>query len=128
DNLQRASRLFARHGASSLSADVACTPGALLEELVFFFSSRRRHTRSKRDWSSDVCSSDLCEHALVSAQVAGSAVIPASMLRPPRSEERRVGKGCRTWWMPSHRKKNPRSKKISSRPTRLSSSVIGIHD
>src|SRR5699024_11917088 len=27
---------------------------------VFFFSSRRRHTRSKRDWSSDVCSSDLC--------------------------------------------------------------------
>src|SRR5699024_11761444 len=25
----------------------------------FFFSSRRRHTRSKRDWSSDVCSSDL---------------------------------------------------------------------
>src|SRR5699024_2042154 len=30
---------------------------------IFFFSSRRRHTRSKRDWSSDVCSSDLktCE-------------------------------------------------------------------
>src|SRR5699024_11247702 len=25
----------------------------------FFYSSRRRHTRSKRDWSSDVCSSDL---------------------------------------------------------------------
>src|SRR5699024_11000973 len=34
--------------------------------LCFFFSSRRRHTRSKRDWSSDVCSSDLtafCEAA-----------------------------------------------------------------
>src|SRR5699024_11368808 len=27
----------------------------------FFFSSRRRHTRSKRDWSSDVCSSDLTQ-------------------------------------------------------------------
>src|SRR6266496_6520557 len=27
---------------------------------MFFFSSRRRHTRSLRDWSSDVCSSDLC--------------------------------------------------------------------
>src|SRR5699024_2391449 len=27
--------------------------------MIFFFSSRRRHTRSKRDWSSDVCSSDL---------------------------------------------------------------------
>src|SRR5699024_12014425 len=30
-----------------------------LGRLYFFFSSRRRHTRSKRDWSSDVCSSDL---------------------------------------------------------------------
>ena len=27
--------------------------------VVFFFSSRRRHTRCSRDWSSDVCSSDL---------------------------------------------------------------------
>src|SRR5207247_4315945 len=27
--------------------------------VCFFFSSRRRHTRSTRDWSSDVCSSDL---------------------------------------------------------------------
>src|SRR5207249_5440980 len=31
----------------------------VLRSFVFFFSSRRRHTRSKRDWSSDVCSSDL---------------------------------------------------------------------
>src|SRR6266496_1773275 len=30
---------------------------------VFFFSSRRRHTRSLRDWSSDVCSSDLAATA-----------------------------------------------------------------
>src|SRR5699024_11280437 len=30
--------------------------------IIFFFSSRRRHTRSKRDWSSDVCSSDLFSH------------------------------------------------------------------
>src|SRR5699024_11878012 len=29
--------------------------------VIFFFSSRRRHTRSKRDWSSDVCSSDLVD-------------------------------------------------------------------
>jgi len=27
--------------------------------IIFFFSSRRRHTRYWRDWSSDVCSSDL---------------------------------------------------------------------
>src|SRR5216683_3910822 len=31
----------------------------LLILFFFFFSSRRRHTRSDRDWSSDVCSSDL---------------------------------------------------------------------
>src|SRR5215510_181131 len=29
--------------------------------IFFFFSSRRRHTRWPRDWSSDVCSSDLCD-------------------------------------------------------------------
>src|SRR5258707_6104259 len=29
--------------------------------IVFFFSSRRRHTRYWRDWSSDVCSSDLTD-------------------------------------------------------------------
>src|SRR5207247_3201034 len=32
--------------------------------MFFFFSSRRRHTRSTRDWSSDVCSSDLWPKAL----------------------------------------------------------------
>src|SRR5699024_6493748 len=34
-------------------------------EIYFFFSSRRRHTRSKRDWSSDVCSSDLISNGLI---------------------------------------------------------------
>src|SRR5215211_8415298 len=34
---------------------------------LFFFSSRRRHTRSLCDWSSDVCSSDLfLEHSVLS--------------------------------------------------------------
>src|SRR3712207_9027584 len=32
-----------------------------IENIFFFFSSRRRHTRYWRDWSSDVCSSDLGE-------------------------------------------------------------------
>src|SRR2546429_7349769 len=32
--------------------------------MVFFFSSRRRHTRCSRDWSSDVCSSDLYATAI----------------------------------------------------------------
>src|SRR3989442_2244564 len=33
----------------------------------FFFSSRRRHTRCGRDWSSDVCSSDLARYARIRA-------------------------------------------------------------
>src|SRR2546421_7260962 len=37
--------------------------------LFFFFSSRRRHTRSDRDWSSDVCSSDLVCLGLTGGQV-----------------------------------------------------------
>src|SRR5260370_30381237 len=35
--------------------------------LCFFFSSRRRHTRFKCDWSSDVCSSDLCPFLVLAA-------------------------------------------------------------
>src|SRR5471030_3256552 len=33
--------------------------------IFFFFSSRRRHTRCLSDWSSDVCSSDLCSRFAV---------------------------------------------------------------
>src|SRR5207249_1011175 len=36
-------------------------PSSTNTSVIFFFSSRRRHTRSKRDWSSDVCSSDLIQ-------------------------------------------------------------------
>src|SRR5207302_5753118 len=43
----------------------------------FFFSSRRRHTRFSRDWSSDVCSSDLW---------GGRSLVPVSRRgTPPRS-------------------------------------------
>src|SRR2546421_1237127 len=35
-----------------------------LSVFFFFFSSRRRHTRSDRDWSSDVCSSDLATNGI----------------------------------------------------------------
>src|SRR5437868_11381425 len=38
---------------------------------TFFFSSRRRHTISKRDWSSDVCSSDLRGRHDSSARMIG---------------------------------------------------------
>src|SRR5206468_6477496 len=102
----------------------------------FFFSSRRRHTRSDRDWSSDVCSSDLRdlrvrlvrelridrhdasartndrvdarpiaigELRLVRAR--GQAVAQEALeheLAETRSEERRVGKECRSRWWEEH--------------------------
>src|ERR1022692_4058407 len=37
---------------------------------VFFFSSRRRHTRLQGDWSSDVCSSDLSEQVVARPMAA----------------------------------------------------------
>src|SRR5699024_12049416 len=79
-------------------------PGAGWGGILFFFSSRRRHTRSKRDWSSDVCSSDLCGVLLVWARLTGfvnglvvrmsitSLTIRIRGTRITRSEERRVGK------------------------------------
>src|SRR5690349_7006241 len=48
-------------------APAVAPPSALTT--VFFFSSRRRHTRSLRDWSSDVCSSDLAATGV--ARLAG---------------------------------------------------------
>src|SRR2546429_3633638 len=48
----------------------------------FFFSSRRRHTRCSRDWSSDVCSSDLDARALQSHARADR--IDAVVARPHR--------------------------------------------
>src|SRR5256884_6589261 len=38
--------------------------------VIFFFSSRRRHTRCSRDWSSDVCSSDLNEKMPLDVETA----------------------------------------------------------
>src|SRR6266849_9553382 len=78
----------------------------------FFFSSRRRHTRSTRDWSSDVCSSDLLRRGARSMPVdqyrscpacrGGRAARHSTRLR---SEERRVGKECRSRWWRHHQKK-----------------------
>src|SRR5262245_63856256 len=72
---------------------------------LFFFSSRRRHTRCLSDWSSDVCSSDLFGPGLQPAKgLPGrlrDALVRNFSLRVfgrgtaafNRSEERRVGKG-----------------------------------
>src|SRR5688572_32130907 len=94
----------------------------------FFFSSRRRHTRFDCDWSSDVCSSDLeAARAPEPPQPGldrprGRLVALAGRRRGPgrpagddhldghltRSEERRVGKECRSRWWPDHYKKKVR--------------------
>src|SRR5699024_11275206 len=67
----------------------------------FFFSSRRRHTRSKRDWSSDVCSSDLRRLTRPGRLPSWSVRTPLGgraspcrwrTVRMSRSEERRVGR------------------------------------
>src|SRR6266496_772192 len=84
-----------------------------LTGFFFFFSSRRRHTRSLRDWSSDVCSSDLGGRNQMMATVASAEPRPWSIQWAPRSEERRVGKECRSRWSPYH------SKKKRNRPPRL---------
>src|SRR5246127_563429 len=48
-------------------AHAACS-GAWDSGVSFFFPSRRRHTRCSRDWSSDVCSSDLDESLVIDAR------------------------------------------------------------
>src|SRR5690625_7857414 len=71
---------------------------------LFFFSSRRRHTRWPRDWSSDVCSSDLPGPKDREAQrrlgwgVGSDPDVPQHLAEFARSEERRVGKECRARW------------------------------
>src|SRR5699024_12222370 len=87
--------------------------------LFFFFSSRRRHTISKRDWSSDVCSSDLLQGlppgwtdlpgASDSARykaLGNSVPVPCVeyIMAGIRSEERRVGKECRSGGSAEHDK------------------------
>src|SRR5690606_39490818 len=83
----------------------ACCGGAgnVVCSLCFFFSSRRRHTRFSRDWSSDVCSSDLGRH--LSHRRLPSGQRPACPGRADRSEERRVGKEWRSRRSPDHQKK-----------------------
>src|SRR5690348_17449147 len=102
-----------------------------LDLCFFFFSSRRRHTRWTGDWSSDVCSSDLVGliplyaierlerswiepfhvfHENLDWFVKHRRTIVESCVTTVqydhdythRSEERRVGKECRSRWSPCH--------------------------
>src|SRR2546430_5617571 len=51
------------------------------EYIVFFFSSRRRHTRFDCDWSSDVCSSDLLRHRVLLLQQNYCALLSLQHIR-----------------------------------------------
>src|SRR5256885_4146686 len=101
-----------------------------IQLILFFFSSRRRHTILQGDWSSDVCSSDLTSHRSAIARLIAKRQrchpdrsqtkwrdpvalpkrfhcgIPRLSLGMTeiiiRSEERRVGKECRSRWSPYH--------------------------
>src|SRR5207302_2699631 len=82
-----------------------------INNVFFFFSSRRRHTRFSRDWSSDVCSSDLKQPWVVLPEGTPAThefydlkkMWPKESLER-RSEERRVGKECRSRWSADQRK------------------------
>src|SRR5688500_19678153 len=106
----------------SLSFDwVCCLFFFVSSVFFFFFSSRRRHTRLQGDWSSDVCSSDLVSFFAATirlffavfltgisfpsrANAHAQTRVPAhvrksfalKLLPITRSEERRVGKVCRS--------------------------------
>src|SRR5439155_3236152 len=69
----------------------------------YFFSGGRRHTRWPRDWSSDVCSSDLDGYfqgeVYPDGPFRGAGMIQrGSVMDMPRSEERRVGKEWKCGW------------------------------
>src|SRR5437660_3944243 len=98
----------------------------MMRWMSFVFSSRRRHTRWPRDWSSDVCSSDLkiskdtlfrpgLRWALGATVIWFwsrqyiNLIISApyfASIHLHRSEERRVGKECRSRWAQYHDKKD----------------------
>src|SRR5256886_4445593 len=108
----------------------AASCGFRIRFVFFFFSSRRRHTRFDCDWSSDVCSSDLSypwpgnirelqnvvERSVIVCETENFSVDESWLSRKPlatesttqlelsqkRSEERRVGKECRSRWSPYH--------------------------
>src|SRR5262245_63762460 len=115
--------------------------GSVCLSSIFFFSSRRRHTRCLSDWSSDVCSSDLAalrplarvpvrdhQEAAPALDRLRAAVVPPRRHQRPlaararrdhlgrvRSEERRVGKEGRAGWWRYAKKKKQSSKSYEMR-------------
>src|SRR5690349_11751285 len=91
---ERATELAERYGGVAMHYDDCWA--ALAQ--VFFFTSTRRHTSSLRDWSSDVCSSDLpCSTTVRSASTrSGSAGSSGAVGRHSPSGSRRCGRSSST--------------------------------
>src|SRR5256885_13143985 len=93
---------------TSVEIAVALVRRKEIEAYVFFFSSRRRHTRLQGDWSSDVCSSDLAKSTKQSLSEFARDLATtedrraAYQAKGERSEERRVGKEGRSRGSPYH--------------------------
>src|SRR5690349_25081953 len=106
----------------------------------FFFSSRRRHTSSLRDWSSDVCSSDLghdrdddddergihCASSLApTCSFYSALLLRFRHQRDLRSEERRVGKEWIDRWIQTLEKREEEI--LENRDAReTSAAVVGV--
>src|SRR3989449_2986235 len=69
-------------GSSATSGGAAGVASSAVPSTFFFFSSRRRHTRCSRDWSSDVCSSDLLKSSVMQilALDVGTSSVKAAIL------------------------------------------------
>src|SRR5213075_3327857 len=84
----------------------------------FFFKQQTAYEITRRDWSSDVCSSDLARCSPNSCTPARRKKSSPKLI--PRSEERRVGKECallcRSRWSPHHYKKKRTTSHIQPPP------------
>src|ERR1044071_10256838 len=92
--------------------------------VCFFFKQKTAYEISTRHWSSDVCSSDLEHGDLLTTLHAAvnRTIIPLTDMPSQRSEERRVGKECRSRWSPHHYKK--RNKGVGDRAGELEARTL----
>src|SRR5690606_40869672 len=117
---------------------------------LYFFSSRRRHTRFSRDWSSDVCSSDLLRDALAHPSASGAidvstdeaadliepfgvlldvvgdgvALTGAGYLKPAAVEQIAHHTGITEWWIGKANREDRKSTRLNSSHVKISYAVF----
>src|SRR5690625_7438032 len=98
----------------------------------FFFSSRRRHTRWPRDWSSDVCSSDLSRGLLLAGRDGAAHRGPPALSLVAGSHSAEIGRAsCRErveiWEDAESLKKKIECESVAAeRPEKLGSGQTGM--